>query len=100
MKNPLKGPNTGERYSDHVYQTTPLQSNKQQLEEARKSRRAALSEACPTFNNKGLSQQAQVVGGLVVLCQLLQPHPGTHSLGVPVATLHVVDFGHQQQSLI
>lgn len=53
-----------------------------------------------TFNDEGLSQQAQMVGGLVVSGQFLQAHPGTHSLGVPVAALHVVHFGHQQQGLV
>lgn len=57
-------------------------------------------EASGTFDDKCLSQQSQVIGGLVVLRQLLQSHPGAHSLGVPVAALHIVHFGHQQQSLI
>lgn len=53
-----------------------------------------------TFNHKSLGQQAQVIGRLVILCQLLQSHPGTHPLGIPVTTLNIVHFGHQQQSLV
>lgn len=41
-----------------------------------------------------------MVGGLVLSGQFLQSHPSTHSLGVPVAALHVVHFGHQQQGLV
>lgn len=58
------------------------------------------SEVSGTFDDKSLSQQAEMVGRLVVPCQLLQSHPGTHSLGVPVAALHIVHFGHQQQGLV
>lgn len=57
-------------------------------------------EVSSTFNDKSLSQEAEMVGWLVIPCQLLQSHPGTHSLGVPVSTLHVMHFGHEQQSLI
>lgn len=53
-----------------------------------------------TFNDESLGQQAEVVCWLVLLGQVLQAHSGTHALGVPVAALHVVDFGHQQQSLV
>jgi len=57
-------------------------------------------EVSGTFNDKSLGQHAEVVGWLAVLRQLLQSQPGAHSLGVPVATLHIVHFGHQQQSLV
>lgn len=53
-----------------------------------------------TFDNKSLSQQAEMVCGLVLLGQFLQAHSGTHALGIPVAALHIVHFGHQQQSLV
>lgn len=53
-----------------------------------------------TFNDEGLGQQAEMVCWLVLLGQLLQAHSGTHALGVPVAALHIVHFGHQQQSLV
>lgn len=53
-----------------------------------------------TFNDKRLSQQAKMIGRLVFTCQFLQSHPGTHSLGIPIPALHVVHFGHQQQSLV
>lgn len=53
-----------------------------------------------TFNGESLGQQAEVVRWLVLLGQLLQAHSGTHALGVPVAALHIVHFGHQQQSLV
>lgn len=41
-----------------------------------------------------------MVGWLVFSGQFLQSHPSTHSLGVPVAALYVVHFGHQQQGLV
>lgn len=53
-----------------------------------------------TFNNKSFGQQTEMVCGLVLLGQFLQAHSGTHALGVPVAALHIVHFGHQQQSLV
>lgn len=53
-----------------------------------------------TFNDKSLSQQAKVVGWLILSRQFLQSHPGTHSLGIPVTTLHIMHFCHQQQSLV
>lgn len=59
-----------------------------------------LPEVSATFNDKSLGQQAEVVGRLVFPGQLLQSHPGAHSLGVPVATLHIVHLGHHQQSLV
>lgn len=41
-----------------------------------------------------------MVSRLVVPRQFLQSHPSTHSLGIPVAALHIVHFGHQQQGLV
>lgn len=57
-------------------------------------------EILTTFNDESLSEQAEMVGGLVVSGQFLQSHPSTHSLGIPVAALYVVHFGHQQQGLV
>lgn len=52
-----------------------------------------LAKTACTFDDKSLSQQAQMVKGLLIPSELLNASSCTHALGISIVTLCIMHFG-------